>query len=224
MGDRLRQYGHMPSDAAPTIVYIDGFNLYYGALKGTPHKWLNLEAFVDSLLPKNDVTKIRYFTARIKPREDDLTAPVRQQTYLKALDSLPRVETHFGQYMVTYPRMKVRDPEARPRTVQVIKSEEKGSDVNLATYLVRDAYLGEAEAFVVISNDSDLTEPLRLVKTEAKKTIGVVSPHPVPSRALLRCEPHFTKAIRRHNLENSQFSDTVTLTSGQTATKPDDWR
>jgi hypothetical protein len=41
-----------------THVYIDGFNLYYGLLKGKPYKWLDLERFCDQLLPKNTVTKI----------------------------------------------------------------------------------------------------------------------------------------------------------------------
>jgi hypothetical protein len=37
------------------IVYVDGFNLYYGALKGTPHRWLDLAALADLLLPDHDV-------------------------------------------------------------------------------------------------------------------------------------------------------------------------
>ena len=27
-----------------TRVYVDAFNLYYGALRGTPYKWLDLDA------------------------------------------------------------------------------------------------------------------------------------------------------------------------------------
>jgi hypothetical protein len=50
-----------------TYVYVDGFNLYYGALRGTPHRWLDIGAFCDLLLPKNDVRKVRYFTARVRP-------------------------------------------------------------------------------------------------------------------------------------------------------------
>jgi hypothetical protein len=33
-----------------TIVYIDGFNLYYGAVKGTPYKWLDLKSVCQKLL------------------------------------------------------------------------------------------------------------------------------------------------------------------------------
>ncbi len=54
-----------------TIVYIDGFNLYYGAVKDTPYKWLDLEALCRRLLPKDDIVGIRYFTARISARPGD---------------------------------------------------------------------------------------------------------------------------------------------------------
>jgi hypothetical protein len=48
------------------IVYIDGYNMYYGCLKNSQHKWLDLEKMCDLLLPTHQVTQIKYFTARIK--------------------------------------------------------------------------------------------------------------------------------------------------------------
>jgi hypothetical protein len=78
-----------------THVYIDGFNLYYGLLKGTAFKWLDLERFCDQLLPKNSVKKIYYFTAKVDARPQDPDQPVRQQAYLNALATLPRVEVHW---------------------------------------------------------------------------------------------------------------------------------
>jgi len=56
-----------PETAIRTIVYIDGFNLYYRNLKNTPYKWLDIEKFCESLLlPGTPIVKIKYFTARIK--------------------------------------------------------------------------------------------------------------------------------------------------------------
>lgn len=46
-----------------TIVYVDGFNLYYGCLKGTAHKWLDLAQLCRHVLPRNEVTRIKYFRA-----------------------------------------------------------------------------------------------------------------------------------------------------------------
>ncbi len=45
-----------------THVYVDGFNLYYGCLKGTSYKWLDLEALCRHLLPQNQVQRIRYWS------------------------------------------------------------------------------------------------------------------------------------------------------------------
>jgi hypothetical protein len=76
---------------ARTIVYIDGFNLYYRALKGTAHKWLDIAAMSAACLPTGyQIQAINYYTAHISGRLDP-TAPARQQTYLRALESLPKV-------------------------------------------------------------------------------------------------------------------------------------
>lgn len=142
-----------------TIVYIDGFNFYYGAVKGTPHKWLDLEALARRLLPRDEIIKVRYFTARISSRPDDPQQAVRQETYLRALSTLPLVEMHFGHYVTRTTRMPLATPPDRgARTVEVLKTEEKGSDVNLATYLLLDAFRGNCDTAVVVSNDSDLAD------------------------------------------------------------------
>ena len=58
-----------------TNVYVDGFNLYYGCLKGTPYKWLDLDAMCRRLLPKHELSRIRYFTAIISARPLDPSGP-----------------------------------------------------------------------------------------------------------------------------------------------------
>jgi hypothetical protein len=82
-----------------TRVYIDGFNLYYGALKGTPRKWLDPVRLSELLLPAGCVLdKLLYFTARVSGIRDP-GAPARQRIYLNALDTLPEVEIHFGNFV-----------------------------------------------------------------------------------------------------------------------------
>jgi len=82
-----------------TIVYVDGFNLYYGCIRGTPFKWLNIGALAALLLPKNDIVGIKYFTARITARPGDPDQPVRQDTYLRALRTVPNLSIHFGHFL-----------------------------------------------------------------------------------------------------------------------------
>jgi hypothetical protein len=143
-------------------VYVDGFNLYYGALKdkGPGFKWLDLATLLTKhLIPANPINRIRYFTARVSGRPGDLDAPVRQDTYLRALATIPNLTVHLGHFQRTKVRMPLVDPPSGgQKTVKVYKTEEKGSDVNLATYLLLDAFQQDCDLAVVISNDSDLEE------------------------------------------------------------------
>jgi len=82
-----------------TYVYVDGFNLYYGALRGTPYKWLNLPTLCTLLLPGYQVEKMKYFTAHIQARPDDPDQPTRQQVYLRALSTLPNLEIILGHFL-----------------------------------------------------------------------------------------------------------------------------
>jgi hypothetical protein len=80
-------------------VYIDGFNLYYGALKGTPHKWLNVVELAKQIVPATDtIDKVKYFTARVSGAASP-DSPRRQQQYLGALQTLPEVEVYFGRFL-----------------------------------------------------------------------------------------------------------------------------
>ena len=83
----------MPAAKPRTAVYIDGFNLYYGALKGTPYKWLDLDRYFRLLRPNDDLQCIRYFTAMV----NGPTKP-NQETYLRALATTPMVTAILGKF------------------------------------------------------------------------------------------------------------------------------
>lgn len=112
-------------------------------------------------------------------------------------------------------------PIGGPKFVRVIKTEEKGSDVNLATHLVRDAYEDAFECAVVISNDSDLREPIDLVRNRLGKPVGVLNPQKHPAIALTKVATFF-KTIRSGVLRASQFPDELTDARG-TFQKPAGW-
>ena len=225
-----------------THVYIDGFNLFYGLLKGTPYKWLDLERFCDQLLPRNTVRKIYYFTAKVDARPHDPDQPTRQQAYLNALTTLPRVEVHLGTFMSSVvrqavvasdpvtgrysvargkPLLKVDPATGAVEKAWVHKSEEKGSDVNLAAYLLRDAYRGACACAVIVSNDSDLLTPIRMAKDDCGLTIGLVPPRPRGSIELKRLAD-FKIEPRVHWLASSQLVDPVHSAIGPVS-KPVAW-
>ncbi len=205
-----------------TCVYIDGFNLFFGALRKTPHRWLNLATLCRLMLPQNHIHQIKYFTAQVKPRPHDPQQPIRQQIYLRALATLPNVTIIYGHYLSHTVKMPLANPPAQgPKYVDVIKTEEKGSDVNLATHLLCDAFRNVFEVAVVVSNDSDLVEPIRIVKEELHKKVGVLNPHQHPSRALTT-HATFLKQIRAGVLAVSQFADELHDGHGRFR-KPEGW-
>jgi hypothetical protein len=82
-----------------TFVYVDGFNLYYGAVKGTPYKWLNIVELAKRVLPAScSVERVKYFTARVSGADDPDT-PKRQHAYLSALKTLPEVDILYGRFL-----------------------------------------------------------------------------------------------------------------------------
>jgi uncharacterized LabA/DUF88 family protein len=158
-------------------VYVDAFNLYYGSLFGTAYKWLNLLDFAQATFPGHQINRIRYLTARVRARPHDPDQPTRQETYFRALRTLPNLTIHQGHYLEKPVRMALFPvPTSGARIVQVLKSEEKGSDVNIATYLLMDAFENDYEGAVVVSNDSDLAEPIRLVRTKLRRRVFVLHP------------------------------------------------
>lgn len=202
-------------------VYIDGFNLYYGALKTRPEcKWLDLEAFARGLLLQGQtLSRVRYFTARVTGVLDP-QQPRRQQAYLRALETLPLVSVHEGQFKANKKWM----PRAAPphRTVQVIHTEEKGSDVNLATYLLLDGSKRDCDVAIVVSDDFDLKEPLGLARRELGLTVGVASPR---CRTWLQgaVGANFYRPVREPLLRASQLPSTLSDAAG-TIHRPATWQ
>ncbi len=200
-------------------IYVDGFNLYYGAVKGTPYRWLNIAEMCSLLLPRDQILQIKYFTALVNPRRSDPDQRSRQETFLRALATIPNLSIVYG-FFLTHEIMMPLAPPARGYQ-KVIKTEEKGSDVNLATHLLIDGFDDAYELAVIVSNDSDLLEPIKVVTQRLGKPVGILNPHRVPSAALL---PHakFVKQIRRGVLAQSQFPNMLTDLRG-TFSRPAGW-
>jgi len=201
-----------------TIVYVDGFNLYYGLVKGTPYKWLDLEALCRRVLPleHHRVIKIKYFTALVTPRPDDPQTAIRQQLYLRALRTSPIIEIILGHFLVHPVRLPLAIPPATgQRTVEVLRSEEKGSDVNIASHLLCDAFDNAFEAAVLISNDSDLVLPIQIVREKFGRVVGVLNPHPEADAVQLKHTATFIKPIRAAAAKFSQFPRFLTDSHGR---------
>ena len=215
-----------------TIVYIDGFNLYYRALKGTPYKWANIEALSEAALPQNaQITRVNYYTAHVSGRVDP-EAPKRQHAYLRAIETLPKVQIFFGNFLVTKkfagliqpPDFRppfVLPPGAAPQVAYVWKTEEKGSDVNLGVHLVRDAALRVFDEAAVLTNDTDLVEPIRIVTQEFGLPVTLLTPCDKPSTTLAKV----SSAVRhiRPYIGPCQLPPQLTGRNGRVIVKPASW-
>jgi hypothetical protein len=210
-----------PHEVAHANPYVDGFNFYYGCVKGTAFKWLDFAQLFTRLLPTNDTRAIKYFTARVEARPNDPDKSTRQETYFRALRTIPGFEIYLGHFLthaVTLPRADGKG------FAKVWRTEEKGSDVNLATHLLHDAHRGLMECAVIVSNDSDLAEPIRLVHEDLGVVVGLISPtylRGYPSRELAK-HADFLKRIREGVLRDSQLPNPVLGATGPIY-KPPNW-
>jgi uncharacterized LabA/DUF88 family protein len=218
-----------------TFAYIDGFNLYYRMLKDRPAlKWLNPKALVAEVLnPDHHIDKVNYYTARVSARAHDPQVPARQAVYLKALSTVPEIAVHQGTFLTSEPWMPLAAPpqskpdgynwvEPVPQLVKVIKSEEKGSDVNLGVHLVRDAFRDVFDVAVIVTNDSDLVEPIRIVTHEVGKRVGLLAPVKYPN-SQLKSAASFHLHIRPGHLAASQFADQLSHSDGSFVDRPASW-
>ena len=207
-----------------TNVYIDGFNLYYRAVHGTPFKWLDLYQLAVSLFPADTISRICYFTAMVDARPDDPQQPQRQQAYLRALATLPSLDIYYGTFRSGIKRRPLANPVVGlPPYVQVRDSEEKGSDVNLATRLLVDGFNREYEQAVIMSNDADFSMAMRYVKENLGLRVALVNPDSRrPSPRALAEAATYVKRLWRSHLQKCQFPDTLTDEVGA-ITKPASW-
>lgn len=218
-----------------TYVYVDGFNLYYRILKDNPkYKWINIHALAQNVLSSaNIIEKSRYFIARVSGRIDP-QAPARQNQLLTAMGSVPEIEIHYGNFLVkkvwsglVFPDLDQNKRNVKPpflpwpNVARVYKTEEKGSDVNLAVHLLNDAFNNRFDVAAVITNDTDLTEALKIVR-DMGKTVGLITPVPQPATSLMRVAS-FCHHIRESHLAASQFPNSITMPNGRVATKPASW-
>ena len=143
------------------IVYIDGFNLYHAIddLGRSSLKWVDLRALAESLLRKGETLKaVKYFSAFATWMPDRYA---RHRDYVEVLKSRG-VETHMAQF-------KEKPRKCLKCKATWIGHEEKETDVQIAVHMVSDGLRGEVDRLIVISADTDLAPPIRMLAHYAPK-------------------------------------------------------
>lgn len=215
-----------------TIVYVDGFNLYYGLLRRSPYKWLDLFALFQNHVLSSDaeVVDVRYYTAPVLARVcDDSDSPRRQRKYLQALRKMPpqKVSVIEGALELSKSYLRLVHPYSDDERVALVyKLTERKSDVSLATDLVCGAFLGHCEQAVVCSNDRDLAPAMTAVRQYCPDVrLGLVVPvpggdHRRAGRELVE-QAHWFKLLSPVHLMNAQLPEKIPRTSIH---QPPQWR
>lgn len=211
---------------ARVIFYIDGFNLYHGAVKETAYKWLDLSELCRRLRPQDEIVFVRYFTSYVKG-----AAPgQRQATFLQALATKPLIRTQIGKFTNKPVKCGVSNCQhAGPRDYTVIV--EKRTDVNIGAHMLADAGKDRCDVLALLSGDTDLVPAVSLVRAEyPEKYIQVyvpVRPGTDPEKERrsdeLRKSAHRGGFISEHLLKECQFSDPVLDAKGREIRKPAAW-
>jgi len=210
------------------IAYIDGFNLYFGLRsKGMrPYLWVDPVALVESLLhPDQQLIGVKYFTSRISggnpameksERSRREAKRVRQATYLDALMTVPRLEIHYGHFL--------EKPErCRSCTAQWLRSEEKKTDVLIASHMLTDAFERTCDQSLLISGDSDLAPPIGIIRDRFRDHRVVVAFPPDRYAAELKRFAHAHFEIGAAKVRKAQLPDSVRTASGHELRRPTEW-
>ena len=206
-----------------SVIYIDGFNFYYGALKNSPYKWLNLQTYFERLRQDDDVQKIWYFTARVSG-----ASASRQNSYLDALLTLPKIEIKYGLFKDKTQKCRVIGCSLPASQKKYKVPEEKGTDVNIALQMIDDAYQGLCDRIILVSGDSDLVPAIKLVKKRHPRIqVSVYIPSTNQKRGaaceLRNCADKSHTLTPNNLMAQSQFPLTISTSSTTTINKPNSW-
>lgn len=218
-----------------TFVYVDGYNLYYGVLQGSPWKWLDLAALLAPLIaehtPGSNIVLIRYFTAPVIARLATRggRSVEAQNTYIRALRA-QGIDVQLGRHQLDAgfaPRQLPGTPPNRSDRVPVWVLNEKETDVRLALAMYRDAVRQRPDQIVLVSGDSDMVPALNALRSDFDIRIGLILPRRPdggrPTPAALPACAHWTRTcIQDEELARSLLPDRVP-TKRTPALKPAYW-
>ncbi len=216
-----------------TLVFVDGYNLYYGLVRRSTYKWLDLFKLFQErlLLPEAELVEVRYYTAPVLGSLcDDPQSPQRQRQYLQALRKLypNQVTVLEGKLVKSTPVLRLAETIAADPSLtkaKVITLTEKKTDVNIASDMLSAAFLGQCEQVVLCSNDSDMEGALKAIRQHCPTVrIGLIPPIAQSDYRHICREldqlSHWVKVPKLIDLAHAQLPDKIPNTS---ITKPEKW-
>lgn len=200
------------------IVYIDGYNLDYGqrGAFGSKYRWLDLQVLSESFLrPGMDLVSVKYFTAITK---SDIGSRHRQSIYLKALRAhCHRLEIFYGRFLSKHRRCSICG-------AVYATFEEKKTDVNIACQILNDAHFDRYDCCYVVSGDSDLVPPIKIVKEHHPgKQVMIAHPPRRKSSELCKSADGWF-FVNEQKLKRGQLPERVASARDGEMIRPAEWR
>ncbi len=228
------------------IVYLDGYNFYYGRLRNGPYKWLNLQKLFESILkiqdPNIELIKLNYFTspAKAKYATHGQQSEHAQGAYHRALKQVCN-KRKFAIILGNHEINAVNLPKAPPGVTTIDKTAtervwrvvEKKTDIQIAVEMYADAAHNACDLIVLCSNDTDLQPALQKIATDYPAIeiafIAAVPPQAHgtpegrrPNKALSAIANWTRHSIHDEELDAAQLPEEINTGAG-TVRKPEHW-
>ena len=202
------------------VFFIDGFNLYHAlkSLNANHLKWLNLKTLCQNFAPSPQfsIENIYYFSAHAAWLPG---AYHRHKMYIQALKSTG-VTPVFGKF-------KEKDCKCKRCGSMWKAHEEKETDVNIALYILDQAYQNKFDRAVIVSADSDFSPAIKLAKERfPEKQFRILTPvNREHSWDLVNAVGGKKNAghIKRIHIDRSLFPERIILASGKEIIRPQEY-
>lgn len=228
------------------IVYLDGYNFYYGCLRNSTHKWLDLVLLFKNILhiqdPNINLVKLNYFTSHALARyaRHGTISVHAQSSYHRALKQLHN-SRKFEIILGSHELKEIEMPKAvkgskvidKDNTERVWRSVEKKTDIQLAIEMYSDAAKSNCDLIILCTNDSDLEPALKKIRADFPAIeVGFIAAVPTPTNGTpegrqanksLKALAHWTRrSIADNELAAAQMDPTINTKTG-TVKKPSHW-
>jgi len=206
-----------PIRETKVIVYIYGFNLYFGLREQGWRKymWLDLVRFAQGLLfDGQHLVATKYFTSRVASH---VAKQKRQSTYLDALDTLKGLSIYYGQY-------QAQEQQCQKCGFKFLQPNEKKTDVNIATQMMTDAFQDNCDTLILVTADSDLTGPIEAIRQLFSDKAVMVAFPPKRFSADLQKVASGCLYLRENKFIGKLLSPTVPGKDGFILECPDKWK
>ena len=203
------------------IVYVDGYNFYYGLKNGGQSwrlvYWLDVVSFFERMMLSNqELVKVNYFSAR---PVDDPQAYNNQNDFFEANGKNPRFKLHLGRYKKS--KLKCQNCGFKNKMY-----EEKETDVRVATSMLSDVFTNRCDVTVVVSADSDMIPSVEIIKRVAPnhRVLAFVPPNQRSYALINKCDGAVWLEHYKARFIQCMLPDEVMLENGHILHRPDNWK